>query len=111
MWYYLVRTEDPTIELAWSFEQRANAGDLVVGGNSAMLGWWYLSGIYFTVVSLVSCSSPMLPHSATEMTLPLFLHVFGWVFGSLLAGWLSVLSPNLATERIFAALQGANTGS
>ena len=23
MWYYLVRTEDPTIELAWSFEQRA----------------------------------------------------------------------------------------
>ena len=35
MWYYLVRTEDPTIELAWSFEQRANAGELVVGGNSA----------------------------------------------------------------------------
>ena len=38
MWYYLVRTEDPTIELAWSFEQRANAGEVVVGGNPAMLG-------------------------------------------------------------------------
>ena len=35
VWYYLVRTEDPTIELAWSFEQRANAGELVMGGNSA----------------------------------------------------------------------------
>ena len=54
VWYYLVRTEDPTIELAWSFEQRANAGELVVGGNPARLGWWYLSGIYFTVVSLAS---------------------------------------------------------
>ena len=133
MWYYLVRTEDHTIELAWSFEQHANAGELVVGGNPAMLGWWYLSGIYFTVVSLVSCSSPLLPHSATEMTLSLFLHVFGWVFGSLListlAAWpvdtkpLQCVSPallkslafavhrkNLA-EHILAALQGADTGS
>ena len=49
-----------------------------------MLGWWYLSGTYFTVVSLLSCSSPMLPHGATEMNLSLCIHVFGWVFASLL---------------------------
>ena len=44
------------------------------------------------LVSLASGSSPMLPHSATQMTLSLFLHVFGWFFGSLListlAAWL-----------------------
>jgi hypothetical protein len=77
-----------------------------------MLGWWYLSGIYFTVVSLVSCSSPLLPHSATEMTLSLFLHVFGWVFGSLListlAAWpvdtkpLQCVSPALLKSLAFA---------
>ena len=73
-----------------------------------MLGWWYLSGIYFTVVSLVSCSSPMLPHSATEMTLLLFLHVFGWVFGSLListlAAWL-VDTKARYVAKIFGAAQ------
>jgi hypothetical protein len=118
MWYYLVRTEDPTIELAWSFEQRANAGELVVGGWPAIPGWWYLSGIYFTVVSLVSCSSPMLPHSATEMTLSLFLHVFGWVFGSLListlAAWLvdtkalQCISPALLKSLAFAVHRKAH---
>ena len=77
VWYYLVRPEDPTIELAWSFEQRANYGELVGGGNPTMLSWWYLSGIYFTVVSLVSRSSPMRPRSATEMSLSLCIHVFG----------------------------------
>ena len=45
MWYYLVQTEDPTMELAWNFEQHADAGELVVGGNPAMLGWWYSSGM------------------------------------------------------------------
>ncbi len=59
---------------------------------SITFGLWYLSGIYFTVVSFVSRPSPMLPHSATEMTLSLCRQVFGWVFEilliSVLAAWL-----------------------
>ena len=97
VWYYLVRTEDPTIELACH---------------------WCRVRRYFTVVSLVSCSSPMLPHSATEMTLAPFIHVFGGVFGSLLisrlAAWLvdtkalQCISPALLKSLAFAVHRKAH---
>ncbi len=58
MWYHLVRTQDPTIELAWIFEQRTNAGELVVGGDPARLNWLYpaapvvLFKNYFVVIGM-----------------------------------------------------------
>ena len=50
MRYYLVRTEDPNMELSWAFGQRAEVGEEVVGQDLEMVGWWYLLGIYFTAV-------------------------------------------------------------
>ena len=89
MRYYLARTEDPNMELSWAFGQRAEVGEEVVGQDREMVGWWYLLGIYFTAVSLVSCPSPTMPHSSNQMTLALVLHLFGWVFASLLMSTLA----------------------
>ena len=42
MWYYLVRTEDPTIELAWSFEQA-----------QMLVSWWWAETMLDRLVVLV----------------------------------------------------------
>jgi hypothetical protein len=96
-------TEDASLERAWSFEQHHALGEDTVGDDPIMLGWLYMSEVYFTAVSLVSCSSPMPPHSVTEMVIALCLHLFGWVFGSLLtstlATWLVDMNAKVLEHR------------
>ena len=81
-WYYLLRAQSDFDEL-WGRIRKEQIGEEILGVDPDKHGMSYLTGVYFTVVALVSCSSWLSPSNKAEKALALVPHVFGWILSSL----------------------------
>ncbi len=83
-------------------------GEQFLGEDPNKRGSWYFTGVYFTVVTLISCSSWVSPSSSAEMALALTLHIFGWILSSLSISVLSAWHVDLKA-RLFERRQAQDT--
>ena len=101
-WYYLLRMQ-PESDGLWRASMQKQMEEQILGEDPDKRGSWYFTGVYFTIVALISCSSWLPPSSNPEKSLALILHVFGWIISSLtisgLSAWLVDVQARQSARR------------
>lgn len=80
VWWILVKSTDRSLDLSWSKDLRTEFGEDLFE-NQDYMGYMYLKGCYFTLISIVSCSSPLTTNTSEEMALSLGIALSGWILG------------------------------
>lgn len=98
IWWISVKNTERSLELSWSKDLRTEFGEDLFENrdyNEVM----YLKGWYFTLISLLSCSSPLTTNTPQEMVLSLTIALAGWLLSCVFLSNLAAALVEYKTSR------------